>query len=199
MGRGTHPLTALKALRTAAMSVVAVVCIALGAATIVPAALGLQHYVIVGGSMDGTIDRGSVVFDESVPVNALRVGDVITYAPPAGADTTSLVTHRIVSIERARGSVRLFHTKGDANGAPDPWHFTLDSKTQARVVGHVPYLGYAFAALEIRWVRMAVIGIPALLIAISVIVGLAREAREAREEDLRDAETATLEATTTGP
>ena len=185
MGLSTHPLTALKALRTTATSVVAVVCIALGAATIVPAALGLQHYVIVGGSMTGTIDRGSVVFDEAVPVGALRVGDVITYTPPEKADSTPFVTHRIASIKRARGGVRLFQTKGDANAAPDPWHFTLDQPTQAKVVGHVPYLGFAFAALEIRWVRMIAIGIPALLIAISVLIGLVREARE---EELREYE-----------
>jgi len=188
MGRDTHPLTALKALRTAAISIVAVVCIALGAVTVIPAALGLQHYVIVGGSMSGTIDRGSVVFDEEVPVGALRVGDVITYTPPAKSDSTPFVTHRIVSIKPARGGARLFRTKGDANAAPDPWHFTLDQPTQAKVVGHVPYVGYALAALEIRWVRMALIGIPALLIAISTIVGLVREARD---EELREYEAET--------
>ncbi len=188
MGRDTHPLTALKALRTVAITAIAAVCLALGAATIIPAALGLQHYVIVGGSMTGTIDRGSVVFDEAVPVASLRVGDVITYTPPAKADSTPFVTHRIASIKKARGGERLFHTKGDANNAPDPWSFTLDQPTQAKVVGHVPYLGYAFAALEIRWVRMLLIGIPALLIAISVIAGFIRDARD---EELREYEAET--------
>ena len=188
MGRDTHPLTALKALRTVAITAIAAVCLALGAATIIPAALGLQHYVIVGGSMTGTIDRGSVVFDEGVPVASLRVGDVITYTPPAKADSTPFVTHRIASIKKARGGERLFHTKGDANNAPDPWSFTLDQPTQAKVVGHVPYLGYAFAALEIRWVRMLLIGIPALLIAISVIAGFIRDARD---EELREYEAET--------
>jgi len=179
MGRDTHPLTALKALRTVAITAIAAVCLALGAATIIPAALGLQHYVI---------DRGSVVFDEAVPVASLRVGDVITYTPPAKADSTPFVTHRIASIKKARGGERLFHTKGDANNAPDPWSFTLDQPTQAKVVGHVPYLGYAFAALEIRWVRMLLIGIPALLIAISVIAGFIRDARD---EELREYEAET--------
>jgi signal peptidase len=189
MGRDAHPLNALKALRTAAISIVAVVCLALGAVTVVPAALGLQHYVIVGGSMDGTIDRGSVVFDQEVPVASLRVGDVITYTPPAGAgaaDSTGLVTHRIYSVREVNGQ-RTYRTKGDANLSPDPWHFTLDQKTQAQVVGHVPYVGYALAALQIRLVRILAIGVPALLIAISVIAGLARDAREERLREL-DAE-----------
>lgn len=185
MGRGTHPMTVLKAARTTALSLAAVVCLALGAVTLVPAALGLRHYVIVGGSMSGTIDRGSVVFDREVPVASLRVGDVITYQPPVSAgaaDSTGLVTHRIYAIHHAHGQ-RVFRTKGDANGSPDPWTFTLDQPAQAEVVGHVPYLGYALAALEIRPVRMVAIGVPALLVFVSILVGLFRDARdESREE-----------------
>lgn len=178
-------MTVLKALRTAAISVAAAVCIALGAVTLAPAALGLQHYVIVSGSMSGSYDRGSVVFDEQVPVHALHVGDVITYSPPTrgrAAPTTELVTHRIFSIAPAGGR-EVFRTKGDANQAPDPWTFTLDQPTQAKVVGHVPYLGYALAALEIRWVRMLAIGVPAMLVAISVLAGMAGEARAERRAD----------------
>lgn len=181
MGRSTHSVIALKAIRTTAIGAMAVVCLALAAVTVVPAALGLEHYVIVGGSMDGTIDRGSVVFDESVPTASLRIGDVITYTPPSDAGVTHLVTHRIVSIDRARGGERLFRTKGDANAAPDPWRFTLDQPKQARVVGHVPYVGYALAGLQLRWVRLLAIGIPALAIAVSVFAALIRDAREERE------------------
>jgi signal peptidase I len=189
VGRGPHPVIALRAMRTAVISAMAVVCISLGAATVIPAALGMDHYVIVSGSMTGTYDQGSVVFDESVPVSALRVGDVITYTPPAGKGPGELITHRIFSIGRTPAGDRLFRTKGDANRAPDPWRFTLDTPTQARVVAHVPYLGYAMAALQIRQVRMIVIGVPALLIAISVFVSLGREARD---EGRREAEGADL-------
>jgi signal peptidase len=173
-------MTILKALRTTAISLVAVVCVALAAATAIPAALGMEHYVIVGGSMTGTIDRGSIVFEKPVPVSALRVGDVITYTPPAGEGPGGLVTHRIFSIHRSPAGSRLFRTKGDANQSADPWHFTLDTPTQPRVLAHVPYLGYLLAALEIRWVRMLAIGVPALLIAISVLAGLVTEARDER-------------------
>src|SRR5690349_19342046 len=121
-------MTALKAMRTAAVSLAAAVCLALGAVTLVPAALGLDHYVIVSGSMSGTYDRGSVVFDEQVPVAALQRGDVITYNPPgmtAAEHGTGLITHRIFSIHQAHGR-EVIRTKGDANQAPDPWTFTLD-------------------------------------------------------------------------
>jgi signal peptidase len=185
MGRGAHPVTPLRALRTAAIVTVAAVCVTLGAITLVPAALGLQHYVIVSGSMTGTYDQGSVVFDEEAPVAALRVGDAITYRPPvnaAAAHATGLVTHRIYSIHRS-GAREVLRTKGDANAAPDPWTFTLDQPTQARVVASVPYVGYALAALSIRWVRMLVVGIPALLVALAAIASLVRDAREERRAE----------------
>lgn len=188
-------MTVLKATRTTVVTVTAVVCLALGAVTFVPAALGLSHYVIVGGSMSGTIDRGSVAFDEQVPVGALHVGDVITYNPPTGAragDSTGLVTHRIVSIRPGHGDP-VFRTEGDANQAPDPWTFTLDQPTQAKVVGHVPYVGYALAALEIRKMRMVLIGIPALLIAVSILSGMVREAHEERRLETTDSRAAAPE------
>lgn len=186
MGRGpdqvTMGLRPAKALGTITATVLAAICVAAGAATLVPAALGMQHYVIESGSMTGTYDRGSVVFDEEAPVSSLHRGDVITYAPPASSGVTGLVTHRVFSISHRRGAT-VFRTKGDANQSPDHWRFTLDEPTQARVAFGIPCLGYVLTALQIRWVRMVAIGLPALMIAISVIAGLAREARLEEDEE----------------
>jgi signal peptidase len=151
-------------------------CLALAAGVLVPALLGYQRYVITSGSMTGTYDRGSIVYAEDVPTASLRVGDVITYRPPRPAGNGRLVTHRIVWIGRDRRGARAFRTKGDANLAPDPWRFTLDHPTQARAAFHVPYLGYALAALALRQVRMLAIGLPALLVALAVLARLWREA-----------------------
>jgi signal peptidase len=147
----------------------------LGALLVVPAVLGYQRYAIVSGSMTGTYDRGSVVYDQVVPVSDLKVGDVITYRPPPGSGPTGLVTHRIDAITRDRDGSRIFRTKGDANEVADPWTFKLGSPRQARVVAHVPYLGFAIAALSDRKLRMLIVGIPALLIALSSIAGLFKE------------------------
>jgi signal peptidase len=130
----------------------------LAALMLVPAALGWQRYVITGGSMGGTIARGSIVYEEPVPVGRLRVGDVITFTPPTRSDR---VTHRIAAIGRD-GELR---TKGDANAATDPWRIRPSGARQPVVRFHVPLAGYAFAALSIRWVRMLVIGVPALVVA----------------------------------
>ena len=79
------------------------------------------------------------------PGRDLRVGDVITYQPPADSGVDHLVTHRIVSIE---GDV--YRTKGDANADVDPWTFQLTSTSQSRVSYSVPYVGYVFLALQDR-------------------------------------------------
>ena len=61
------------------------VALILALAVLVPALLGYQRYVITSGSMTGTYDRGSLVFDQVVPTSDLRVGDVITFRPPGHA------------------------------------------------------------------------------------------------------------------
>jgi signal peptidase I len=145
----------------------------LGSLLVLPALAGYQRYVIVSGSMTGTYDRGSVVFDRVVPTRTLHTGDVITYRPPADSGIDHLVTHRIHAITTHAG-VRVYRTKGDANPVADPWTFTLPNATQARVSFHAPYAGFAVAALSDRRLRMLVVGLPALLIAVSSLASLWR-------------------------
>lgn len=150
-------------------------------AFLLPSLMGLQRYVIMGGSMEGTYDLGSVVFEEVVPVEDLRVGDVITYVPPAQSGIDTLVTHRITEIDGAD-----FRTQGDANPAVDPWTFQLTAATQPRVVAHVPYVGFAFMGLADRGTRMALIGLPAALIALWSLVELVRALRPERPQQPDD-------------
>ena len=170
-------------LGSALCALIVVAGILFGLFLVVPSLMGWERYVIVSGSMTGTYDRGSLVFDDVVPVKSLKIGDVITYRPPRGSGPTGLVTHRIHAIGRdpkTRGPV--FRTKGDANKVADPWTFTLPNAKQARVVTGVPYIGFALAALAQRQVRMLLVGLPAALIALIVMTGLFRDAgREARE------------------
>jgi signal peptidase len=158
--------------------------VALGVLLVGSALLGWQRYAITGESMTGTYDRGSLVLDEVVPTRSLRVGDVITYRPPADAGPHGLITHRIVAIAHGRDGTRVYRTKGDANPIADPWTFALPRARQAKVRVGVPFAGYAVAALGSRGLRMLVIGIPAALIALTSLAGLWREAgaevREAR-------------------
>ena len=174
----TPPSPGQRRLRQAgrmALNAVFVAMVAAVAIMLVPAALGFHRYVILTGSMTGTYDRGSIVFDRSVPVAQLHVGDPITYSPPPGFTSQKRVTHRIWWIGRGPQGERVFRTKGDANKAPDAWKFTLNQPTQDRVVFHVPYVGYVFMMLSIRSFRMVLIGIPAVLIGLFLIFGLWRD------------------------
>jgi signal peptidase I len=174
-----QPRSPRRRIATALASALCVASLGLAGLMILPGLFGYQRYVITSGSMTGTYDRGSVVFADVVPVSDLRVGDVITYTPPAGSGPSGLVTHRIAAIERDQFGRPLFRTKGDANEVADPWTFTLDEGTQARAAFDVPYVGYLLSALSLRGVRMIVIGIPALLIAAAVLAGFRREMRQA--------------------
>jgi signal peptidase I len=155
------------------------VCLSLAGLMLLPGLLGYQRYVITSGSMTGTYDRGSIVFDDVVPVSDLRVGDAITYTPPPGFGPSGRITHRIVWIGSDQFNRQALRTQGDANESADPWTFTLDGQTQARVAFHVPYVGYVLSALAIRQARMLLIGLPALLIAVAIVLGFRRDVRKA--------------------
>ena len=176
----------LSLLRSAAVTLAVLAVVAAAAVMLAPVVAGYERYVITSGSMTGTYDTGSIVYARNVATADLRVGDVITYAPPAGASPTQLVTHRIAQITRGAGGQRVFRTKGDANPAADPWRFELPRPQQARVAFSVPLAGYVFIALADRNLRMLLIGGPALLVAFSVLFGMIRDARR---ESRRDGET----------
>lgn len=151
-------------------------------AYIAPSLFGFERYVITGGSMSGTFEKGSIAFERPVPVADLAVGDVITYLPPADSGVGTLVTHRITEIEPAENGARVFTTQGDANPDPDPWQFSLVEGTQPVVEHTVPHVGYVFMALADRETRMMVIGLPAAAIALLALVELGRALRPRREE-----------------
>lgn len=155
----------------------AVILVAAG--FIVPSLMGFERYVIVGGSMSGSFERGSVAFERLTPVAELEVGDVITYQPPAESGLATLVTHRIVSVKQTAQGERLFRTQGDANDQADPWTFTLPEGQQPRVEFTVPLVGHAFMAIADRETRMLLVGIPAGLVCLLGLADLARMARMA--------------------
>jgi signal peptidase len=154
---------------------------------LVPALLGFQRYVILTGSMTGTYDRGSIVFDRPIPTADLKVGDPITYSPPPGFTSQTRVTHRIWWIGREANGERIYRTKGDANKHPDVWKFTLNQSTQDVVVFHIPDVGYVFMLLSLRKFRIVLVGLPAIVIALMMLRALWIEGgKEARRQKLAE-------------
>lgn len=162
---------------TMAINALAAVILILAALFLLPGLAGYDRYVITGGSMSGTFERGSLVFTQEVPVESLRVGDIITYMPPPDSGIRELVTHRIESID-ASSTGPVFRTRGDANASSDPWTFQLQSSTQARFAAAVPYGGWVFIALADRQLRMLIIGIPAAVVGLMSLLEAVRTLRE---------------------
>lgn len=175
MSRWTRRLAVL----SANLALVAVVLTSL--ALLLPGLVGMQRYVITSGSMTGTYDVGTVVFDRAVPAGDLRVGDVITYQPPHGSGVDHLVTHRLVAM-RTKAGVTTYRTRGDANPSRDPWTFELGTETQPRVAWSLPYVGRLFIALSDPAQRRLLIGVPAVLIGLVALRDLLRGLRPRRDE-----------------
>ena len=182
-----QPATIVRRLGGLVVNVV-LVTLTLGAiAYVVPSFLGYERYVITGGSMSGTIEKGSVVFSKNTPAADLEVGDVITYQPPADSGVNTLVTHRILSMEPGENGSTVFRTQGDANPDPDPWTFSLVDTEQPVVQHAVPTVGWVMIAMADREIRMLVVGLPAAIIALMALVQLIGALRPSRADEAEDA------------
>jgi signal peptidase len=179
----TAPSTAIRRTGRFLVNVSVLLSILVCAAWLVPSLLGYERYVITGGSMSGTFEKGSVAFEKQVQVAELERGDVITYQPPASSGVSDLVTHRITGIKPAKGGGTLYRTQGDANPDPDPWRFELTAPTQPVVEHTVPLVGYAFIALADRDTRMFLVGGPAALIALMALLEVGKALRPRRDTD----------------
>jgi signal peptidase len=174
LAHSPHPSRIRRVAATAARglgTLVFTAALAVLVATYVPSLLGYERYVLVGRSMEPTIHRGSLVFDEVVPVAALRRGDVITYVPPGMAKPR---THRILSVQRRDGQL-LFRTKGDNNQVADPGPFVFEQPRQARVKFAIPAVGWVYVLLTLPGLRLWLAIVPAGLLIAWAIASLWRD------------------------
>jgi signal peptidase I len=132
----------------------AVLGLGLGLIAIVtlPSVFGLKSLTVVSGSMEPTIETGSVVIDDVISPLDARPGDIVTFQDP---HRPRQLTHRLQKM-RVEGDTAYMTTLGDANDAPERWTVRTDGEI-GRVVAHLPKLGYARAALSTRYARLAVL------------------------------------------
>jgi signal peptidase I len=121
--------------------VVAVLVIAVAAAAGAFRLAGGRWFIMQTPSMGTTAPVGTLVLTHPVAtLSALRVGDVVTCRPPFPA--ASYYTHRVVAVS-ATGVT----TRGDLNGAADPW--TLGrTNVVGRAVLIVPGAGWLLLTLS---------------------------------------------------
>ncbi len=135
------------------------------AAGTAPTLFGYNNYVINGGSMEPSLQVGSIAITRGTSPFALEVGDIIARNdPPDG----SPVLHRVVEITNVDGQ-RAFVTQGDQNRTPDTIPIVL-AGTGDRVVYSVPYAGYILNFARSWLGRVILLGVPVALLAITSAV-----------------------------
>lgn len=110
-----------------------------GAVVVVPRVLGATPLTVLSGSMERALSPGDVVVVRPVDPDELRTGDVVTVQPVSGDPT--LVTHRVVQVDRDGADVTGLVTRGDANGAADAP--LVPDQVMGRVAYSVPLVGHA--------------------------------------------------------
>jgi signal peptidase I len=102
---------------------------------------------VITGSMQPTIPIGSLVVTERVPVNQLRVGDIIVFPNPDNSKET--IVHRIVWMGHDQQGDVLVRTKGDYNALPDGWTLSRPADADAdRVTLIIPGAGTVAGGLQ---------------------------------------------------
>lgn len=121
-------------------------------------AVGLVHVTpVLSGSMRPHLQPGDAVLTRRVPVTDLKPGDVVVFGVPESAGGGDRV-HRLVDLTRTADDGIVFHSKGDANSAVDPWTANLHGHAY-RVVARLPYVGWVVDAKAhglFLWVLLAV-------------------------------------------
>jgi signal peptidase len=140
-------------------------------AGIAPTFFGYEAVVVLSGSMAPALEVGDLAVIAPVPVEALRVGDIVSYRSAHLGHVN--VTHRLVAIQPGPGGSPRFRTKGDANPVPDP-EWVQPLAIVGRVAYVVPKIGYVvdFAGQPVG--KLLLICIPGLLLALDYLRGLRR-------------------------
>ncbi len=133
---------------------------------------GLSANVMVTGSMEPKVPVGSLLVYEKVAPEALRRGDVVSFAKPNGDG--AVTTHRIVDIGSRDGNP-VFRTKGDDNAIVDPWLIHYETGQKPRRLAHVvPYVGRAMTAAQHPLVRTSLLILVLGWLYVSFLRALAR-------------------------
>ena len=172
-----------KALRWYAEKLVIIVpllAILLSVVVLVLPYLGWDNGAIISGSMEPTIEVGSMVVTQPyTDSNEPQIGDIITFARPG----LGVVCHRIVNLNPSGPG---YITQGDANDNADLW-VVQRKEIIGKVVFHVPYLGYTSDFVRSKYGFIFLILLPGLVISVAELRSIRREleARPGKADDER--------------
>jgi signal peptidase len=147
-----------RAVLTFTLWLVAGFALCLTAVVALPGVAGHRTLTVVSGSMEPTLETGSVVLDEVISPLEARPGDILTFNDP---QRRRLLTHRLRRM-RVEGGMAHMVTQGDANDAPERWSVAVGGEI-GRVKYHVPKVGHLRAFVTRRDVRLGLLGAVFLL------------------------------------
>lgn len=158
---------------------------------------GYQVLRVLTSSMEPTISENTCIIIKKVPVEDLKVGDVITFTSDDPQIQGLYNTHRIHDIVEENGET-LYVTKGDAIDAVDayPVHQDQVAGIYVRELPGGRLLGKCFVALSDNRVYFLVIMLPLMLCLMSYfwqIMGIFRKSDEELEEDGKEQEEISVE------
>ncbi|WP_139195226.1 signal peptidase I [Curtobacterium sp. MCBA15_001] len=84
---------------------------------VVPKATGSTPLTVLTRSMEPALPPGTLLVVRPVPLDDVRVGDVLTYQVVSGQP--AVISHRVVAVSSSSDGARTFVVQGDANAEPD--------------------------------------------------------------------------------
>lgn len=155
--------------------------IGLAAAAGSPVAFGMKSFAVLSGSMEPVLSTGDIVVEQTVRPRDVRVGDIVTFNDPHQRGRR--ITHRVRSVRIEQGRAR-FVTKGDANDSSESWATGANGRL-GRVSYRIPLIGYGIARLNGPGAKLALVMIPALLLAVLELIRIWRP--KPRDPEVADA------------
>lgn len=145
-------MTVLRIIRSAVLWCSAVVGVISILAFAVVMLFGLKPAVVISGSMEPTLPVGSLILTKATAASQVDVGAIVTVP----RDDGTLVTHRVVDIDRPDDGPFALTLRGDANESNDAAPYLV---TEAGThVLTIPVLGHIAMAVRTPIGLLAIIG-----------------------------------------
>ena len=123
--------------------------------------IGIVPYVVLSGSMEPTIQKGSLCFiNTHSKYNEIKNNDIIAYT----ASTGDKVTHRAINITEEG-----IETKGDKNNASDGIT-TTENNFIGKNIFSVPKVGYLVKQIQTTRGRIVLVTLIIVLLLSSVLI-----------------------------
>ncbi len=150
------------------------------------AVAGFRIFTVVTESMVPEYLVGDAIFTQAIDPSEIKVGDDVTYLGMAESFKDRIVTHRVISIEKAEDGQYIFQTKGIANDKEDPK--INGSQIYGKVIYKIKSISYLNGIIGNLYGMYFAIFIPFGLIMFIEYIGYRRDKREELEEELEEAE-----------